>query len=228
MIIILGGSSSIASNLLSVLAKKDKVLCFYNKNKPHVKKKNIEYLKLDLKKFNFSDLTKINLFKKVKNKKITLINFTAIKIDKLSLFVNDEELAKTFNINFVSFFKIIKFLLPKMIENKWGRIISMSSTGGMRGDRGTFLYTSSKHASLGMIKTMSKEYGKYNITFNTINLGNFNYGLFKKLSKNKKKEILSSIPSNKTGDIENILNAISFVIKSNYVNNSEICIDGGM
>ena len=228
MIIILGGSSSIASNVLSVLAKKDKVLCFYNKNKPHVKKKNIEYLKLDLEKFNFSDLTKINLFKKVKNKKITLINFTAIKIDKLSLFVNDEELAKTFNINFVSFFKIIKFLLPKMIEKKWGRIISMSSTGGMRGDRGTFLYTSSKHASLGMIKTMSKEYGKYNITFNTINLGNFNYGLFKKLSKNKKKEILSSIPSNKTGDIENILNAISFVIKSNYVNNSEICIDGGM
>jgi NAD(P)-dependent dehydrogenase (short-subunit alcohol dehydrogenase family) len=228
MIIILGGSSSIASNLLSVLAKKDKVLCFYNKNKPNVKKKNIEYLKLDLEKFNFEDLTKINLFKKIKNKKITLINFTAIKIDKLSLFVNDEELTKTFNINFVSFFKIIKFLLPKMIEKKWGRIISMSSTGGMRGDRGTFLYTSSKHASLGMIKTMSKEYGKYNITFNTINLGNFNYGLFKKLSKNKKKEILSSIPSNKTGDIKNIFNAINFVIKSNYVNNSEICIDGGM
>jgi len=228
MIIILGGSSSIASNLLSVLAKKDKVLCFYNKNKPHVKKKNIEYLKLDLEKFNFSDLTKINLFKKVKNKKITLINFTAIKIDKLSLFVNDEELAKTFNINFVSFFRIIKSLLPKMIENKWGRVISVSSTGGMRGDKGTFLYTSSKHASLGMIKSMSKEYGKYNITFNTINLGNFNYGLFKKLSKNKKQKILSSIPSNKTGDIVNILNAINFIIKSNYVNNSEISIDGGM
>ena len=228
MIILLGGSSSIASNLLSVLAKKDKVLCFYNKNKPHVKKKNIEYLKLDLEKFNFSDLTKINLFKKVKNKKITLINFTAIKIDKLSLFVNDEELAKTFNINFVSFFRIIKSLLPKMIENKWGRVISVSSTGGMRGDKGTFLYTSSKHASLGMIKSMSKEYGKYNITFNTINLGNFNYGLFKKLSKNKKQKILSSIPSNKTGDIVNILNAINFIIKSNYVNNSEISIDGGM
>ena len=228
MIILLGGSSSIASNLLSELAKKDKILCFYNKNKPHIKKKNIEYFNLNLEDFNFTDLTKNNFFKKIKNEKITLINFASIKIDKLSLFVKDEELTKTFNINFVSFFKIIKFLLPKMIENKWGRIISMSSTGGMRGDRGTFLYTSSKHASLGMIKTMSKEYGKYNITFNTINLGNFNYGLFKKLSKNKKKEILSSIPSNKTGDIENILNAISFVIKSNYVNNSEICIDGGM
>jgi len=228
MIIILGGSSSIASNLLSVLAKKDKILCFYNKNKPHIKTKNIEYFKLNLENFNFTDLIKNKFSKKIKNQKITLINFASIKIDKLSLFVNDDEITKTFNINFVSFFKIIKFLVPKMIEKKWGRIISVSSTGGMRGDKGTFLYTSSKHASLGMIKSMSKEYGKYNITFNTINLGNFNYGLFKKLSKNKKQKILSSIPSNKTGDIENILNAISFITKSNYVNNSEISIDGGM
>jgi NAD(P)-dependent dehydrogenase (short-subunit alcohol dehydrogenase family) len=228
MIILLGGSSSIASNLLSELAKKDKILCFYNKNKPHIKKKNIEYFNLNLEDFNFTDLTKNNFFKKIKNEKITLINFASIKIDKLSLFVKDEELTKTFNINFVSFFKIIKFLLPGMIEKKWGRVISLSSTGGMRGEKGTFLYTSSKHASLGMLKSMSKEYGKYNITFNTINLGNFNYGLFKKLSKSQKQKILSSIPSNKTGDIENILNAINFITKSNYVNNSEISIDGGM
>jgi NAD(P)-dependent dehydrogenase (short-subunit alcohol dehydrogenase family) len=228
MIVILGGSSSLGSNLLSSLAKEDKILCFYNKNKPHVKKKNIEYFKLNLENFKISDLTKNNFSKKIKNQKITLINFASIKIDKLSLFVNENDLNKTLNVNFISFFKIIKFLLPKMIEKKWGRVISVSSTGGMRGDKGTFLYTSSKHASLGMIKSMSKEYGKYNITFNTINLGNFNYGLFKKLSKNEKQKILSSIPSNKTGDIQNIQNAISFIIKSNYVNNSEISIDGGM
>jgi len=228
MIIILGGSSSLASNLLPGLAQKDKILCFYNKNKPKVKKKNIEYFKLDLEDFKISDLVKNNFAKKIKNQKLSLINFASIKIDKLSLFINDNELNKTLNINFISFFKIIKFILPGMIEKKWGRVISISSTGGMRGDKGTFLYTSSKHASLGMIKSMSKEYGKYNITFNTINLGNFNYGLFKKLSKNKKQKILSSIPSNKTGDIKNIQNAINFIIKSNYVNNSEISIDGGM
>ena len=228
MIIILGGSSSLGSNLLRSLAKKEKILCFYNKNKPHFKKKNVEYFKLNLENFKLSDLTKNNFSKKIKNQKITLINFASIKIDKLSLFINDNELSKTLNVNFISFFKIIKFLLPKMIEKKWGRVISVSSTGGMRGDKGTFLYTSSKHASLGMIKSMSKEYGKYNITFNTINLGNFNYGLFKKLSKNKKQKILSSIPSNKTGDIQNIYNAINFIIESNYVNNSEISIDGGM
>jgi|TARA_B110000238_G_scaffold193255_1_gene229479 NAD(P)-dependent dehydrogenase (short-subunit alcohol dehydrogenase family) len=228
MIVILGGSSSLASKLLPALAKKDRILCFYNKNKPNVKKKNIEYIKLNFENFKLLELVKKNFLKKIKNQKISLINFASIKIDKLSLFINDQELNKTLNINFISFFKIIKFILPNMIEKRWGRVISISSTGGMRGDKGTFLYTTSKHASLGMIKSMSKEYGKYNITFNTINLGNFNYGLFTKLSKNKKQKLLSSVPSNKTGDIENIQNAINFIIKSNYVNNSEISIDGGM
>ena len=55
MIVILGGSSSLGSNLLSSLAKEDKILCFYNKNKPHVKKKNIEYFKLNLENFKISD-----------------------------------------------------------------------------------------------------------------------------------------------------------------------------
>ena len=44
MIIILGGSSSLASNLLPALAQKDKILCFYNKNKPNVKKKILNIL----------------------------------------------------------------------------------------------------------------------------------------------------------------------------------------
>ena len=121
MIIILGGSSSLGSNLLRSLAKKEKILCFYNKNKPHFKKKNVEYFKLNLENFKLSDLTKNNFSKKIKNQKITLINFASIKIDKLSLFINDNELSRTLNVNFISFFKIIKFLLPKMIEKKWGR-----------------------------------------------------------------------------------------------------------
>jgi len=79
-----------------------------------------------------------------------------------------------------------------------------------------------------MIKSMSKEYGKYNITFNTLKLGNFNYGLFKKLPKSKQKKLLAAVPSNKTGNVINILNAINFLINSDYVNNSEINIDGGM
>ena len=86
----------------------------------------------------------------------------------------------------------------------------------------------SKNATLSMMKVMSKEYGKFNITFNTLKLGNFNFGLFKKLDKNLRKKLLEKVPSKKTGDIKNILFAIDFLIKTNYVNGSSINIDGGL
>ena len=78
-----------------------------------------------------------------------------------------------------------------------------------------------------MMKVLSKEYAKFNITFNTIKLGNFNMGMFNKLNNKTKENILKKIPSGKTGDIKNIYNAIKFIINSNYVNGAEIAIDGG-
>jgi len=78
-----------------------------------------------------------------------------------------------------------------------------------------------------MIKVLSKEYAKFNITFNTIKLGNFNIGMYNRLKEKTKDDILKKIPSGKTGDIKNIFNAIEFVIKSDYVNGSEIAVDGG-
>ena len=114
-----------------------------------------------------------------------------------------------------------------MIKNKWGRIINISSTGGLAGDKGTLLYTASKNASLSMMKVMSQEYANFNITCNTLLLGNFNFGMFKRLNKKTKDKILKKIPSEKTGKIINIYNAIKFLINSDYVNGASIKIDGG-
>ena len=115
-----------------------------------------------------------------------------------------------------------------MIRNNWGRVINISSTGGLRGDIGTALYTSSKNASLGLFKVLSKEYAKFNITFNTISLGSFNTGMFYKLTKKIQLKIIENIPSKKNGSFKNILNGIKFIKNSNYVNGSVINIDGGM
>jgi 3-oxoacyl-[acyl-carrier protein] reductase len=141
--------------------------------------------------------------------------------------INKKELSESFNVNYFSFFYITQSILTSLIKNKWGRIINFSSTGGLKGEVGTLLYTSSKYATLGMMKVLSKEYAKFNITFNTIKLGNFDMGMFKKLNDKTKENILKRIPSGKTGDIENIYNAIKFIIFSNYVNGAEIAIDGG-
>lgn len=114
-----------------------------------------------------------------------------------------------------------------MIKNKWGRVINISSTGGLAGDKGTLLYTSSKNASLGIMRVMSQEYAIFNITFNTLLLGNFNFGMFKLLNKKIQDKVLKKIPSKKTGKVVNIYNAIKFLINSDYVNGASIKIDGG-
>ena len=224
IILFFGGSSGVVKAMIKYFNIKYKVISFYNKNKPP-KIKDVAYKKLDLQneKKIISTIKKIGL----ENSKIILINFASIKIDKISMFVNKIDIEKTFKINTFSFLKIIQLILPKMMKNKWGRIINISSTGGLDGDKGTLLYSSSKNASHSMIKIMSKEYGAFNITFNTLALGNFNYGLFKKLDKKLRKKILNKIPSKKTGDVKNIYNAIQFLVDSDYVNGSLIKIDGG-
>ena len=222
-LLIFGGSSGIASPLVKVLKKKYEVILFYNKKIPA--EKNVKKIKLDFSKnLDFNKAIKsLNL----SNKKLIVLNFASLKIDKISLFIDHNDLIRTFNVNTFSFFKVIKNLLPIMMKKKWGRIINISSTGGRRGDKGTLLYTSSKNATESMMRVMSKEYASMNITFNSLILGNFNFGMYKKLNKSLKKEILKKIPSGKTGNISNIINAVNFVVESEYINGSAINVDGG-
>jgi 3-oxoacyl-[acyl-carrier protein] reductase len=154
------------------------------------------------------------------------LNLAATKIDKISINIKKKELEETFNVNCFSLFYIIQAILPNLIKNKWGRVINFSSTGGLAGEIGTLLYTSSKNASLGMMGVLSKEFAKFNVTFNTIILGNFDTGMYKKLKEKAKENILKKIPSGKTGDIKSIFNAIEFIVNSDYVNGAKISVDG--
>jgi 3-oxoacyl-[acyl-carrier protein] reductase len=222
LIIISGSSGGIGSSILEYFSKSNNILAIYNNNKPRVRNKRIKYLKLNLAK-------KITINKAYyKNKKIVYINLAAIKYDKLLINYKRSELRMMFRVNVESTFEILKILLPEMILKKWGRIINFSSTDGINGDTGTSGYSATKYSLHGLNKVSSKEYGMLGITSNILILGNFNYGMFKKLNNIKQKKILERIPNKKTGSIRNIINAINFLINSNYVNGAEIKIDGGM
>ena len=224
LILFFGSSGGIGQELNKILIKKYKVISFYNKTR--ISKKG----KLT-KKINFlsnKDINNISKIVNLNNYRIIILNFASIKIDKLSLYVEEKDYKKTMEVNVNGFFKVINKVIPFMMKNKWGRVINVSSTGGILGDKGTILYSMSKNATLSMMRVMSKEYGKFNITFNTLKLGNFNLGLFKKLNKEYRKKLLNKVPSKKTGDIKDILFAIDFLIKANYVNGSSINIDGGL
>jgi len=226
MYIFIGSNSGISKKILSYPLGKEKIIALYRKKKPDLKKKNIIYKKFNIKQNSFSNI--VSIINKQKDKKITIVNFSSLKIDKLSIKINKKDLKDTFEVNLFGYFNFLQYILPIMMRNKWGRVINISSTGGLRGDIGTSLYTSSKNASLGLFKVLSKEYAKFNITFNTISLGSFNTGMYEKLSKKVKDRIIENIPSKKNGSFINIVNGIKFLKNNNYVNGSLLNIDGGM
>ena len=104
----------------------------------------------------------------------------------------------------------------------------MTSHGGSEGDIGTIGYSSSKHALIGVSRVLSKEYARFNITSNVIELGTFDTGMFQALPIKVQKKILTSIPTRKCGDVSNIAHAISFCIRAEYVNGAIIPINGGI
>jgi len=115
-----------------------------------------------------------------------------------------------------------------MIGEGWGRLIHVSSVVGMRGQVGAIAYAASKTGLVGMSNVFAKEYGRFNITSNVLVLGYFETGLIETLKEEEKKKIISSIPSKSLGKVNNITNAIDFLIKSEYVNGATINIDGAI
>ena len=104
----------------------------------------------------------------------------------------------------------------------------MSSIAAIKGVSGTIAYSTSKTGLLGMSKVLANEYARFGITSNVLIPGYLNTGLIETLDKKSRLKILESIPSKMLGDPSNIVNAIDFLIKSEYVNGSSINIDGGI
>ena len=223
MIIITGVSGGIGSELVYHLKKFDKVIGIYNKVKPK-KISNVEFIKCDI----TSKKQLQNLEKKIKfDKFITFLSLAGTKNDNLLINQNFNQIDQTINVNIKSNIFLNKLIINKMIFSKWGRIIFFSSTGALRGDVGTSAYSASKTALYGLSKVISKEYGKYNITSNIINLGAFNSGMYKKLSTKNKNKILKNLPNSKLGKSRDIALAIKFIIDCGFVNGSVIKLDGG-
>ena len=225
MIVFTGGSSPLGLEIINNLRKTDKVLAIYNKNKIEYKLDNVEWVQINFfKEFD----PKLIISKLSENEKITLVCFAAHNTDSMIVNMEYKDWKNAHLINLDTNFILSKLLLPKMIANKWGRIVHISSTRALYGDVGISAYASSKSALLGLSRSIAKEYGRLNITSNVLSLGYFKSNLWLEINEEIKKRLVNQIPSKVLGESYNIANAINFIINSNYVNGSIINIDGGI
>lgn len=227
MIILTGASGGIGRAILPSLAALDEVIAIYHTKPPDIGSTgSVTAHPLDL--TSEQEVSGFVASTKGRFKKITLIHAAALSRDGLAAQFSTEDWDQVIGVNLRGNFLLTRELLMPMIEEKWGRIIHVSSVAGMRGAPGTLAYSTTKTGLLGMSRVIANEYARFGITSNVLVLGYFNTGLIETLSEKARKEILESIPSQRLGDPKNVVNAVDFLMKSEYVNGSAIHIDGGI
>ena len=159
-----------------------------------------------------------------------IVNNAGLTQDNLAIRMSLEEWNKVININLTSTFLLTKFAIKKMLKNRSGKIVNITSVVGHTGNLGQANYTASKAGIVAMSKSLAIEYAKKNISVNCISPGFIETAMTDKLDEKFKELILSKIPCAKLGKPEDIANAVLFLAsdQSNYINGETIHVNGGM
>ena len=196
-------------------------------------KKNFKNIKIL--KFDISQTEKIEEFIENSTRELgggldCIINNAGITKDNLAIRMNLEEWQKVIDINLTSTFLMSKFAIKKMLKNKSGKIINITSVVGHTGNLGQANYTASKAAIIAMSKSLAIEYAKKNININCISPGFIKTAMTDKIDEKFKEQIISKIPSSRLGEPEDIANAVLFLAssQSNYINGETLHVNGGM
>jgi len=196
-------------------------------------KKKFENLKIL--KFDISQSSKIEEFIENATSELggsldALVNNAGITQDNLAIRMSLDEWQKVININLTSTFLISKFAIKKMLKNKSGKIVNITSVVGHTGNLGQANYTASKAGIVAMSKSLAIEYAKKNININCISPGFIKTAMTDKIDEKFKEVIVSKIPSARLGEPDDIANAVLFLSsnQSDYINGETLHVNGGM
>ena len=159
-----------------------------------------------------------------------IVNNAGITQDNLAIRMSFDEWKKVIDINLTSTFLMSKFAIIKMLKNKSGKIINITSVVGHTGNVGQVNYTASKAGIIAMSKSLAIEYAKKNINVNCISPGFIKTAMTDKIDSKFKEAIISKIPSARLGEPDDIANAVLFLTsnQSDYINGETLHINGGM
>ena len=187
-----------------------------------------------VKKFDMSEHSRIEEF--IENVTLELggldilINNAGINADNLSLRMKDDEWKKVIDINLTSTFLLSKHAIKKMLKNKYGRIVNITSVVGHTGNLGQTNYSASKAGVIGMSKSLAIEYAKKNITINCVSPGFIISNMTMNIAEKVKLYLTSRIPMGKLGTGEDVSNCAAFLSsdQASYITGETIHVNGGM
>ena len=159
-----------------------------------------------------------------------LINNAGTNMDNLSLRMKEEEWKKVIDINLTSTFLLSKYSIKKMLKNKFGRIVNITSVVGHTGNLGQSNYAATKAGIIGMTKSLAIEYAKKNITLNCVSPGFIQSRMTDNITESVKAVLTSRIPMARLGNGEDVANSVVFLSsdQASYITGETIHVNGGM
>jgi len=193
-----------------------------------------KYSNIKVKKFDISEHSRIEEFIDDVNLELggldILVNNAGANADNLSLRMKEEEWKKIIDINLTSTFLLSKSAIKKMLKNKFGRIVNVTSIVGHTGNLGQANYAASKAGIIGMSKSLAIEYAKKNITINCVSPGFIQSNMTMNIAEKVKMYLTSRIPMGRLGTGEDVSNCVAFLSspQASYITGETIHVNGGM
>ena len=234
-VIITGATGGIGNSLVECFIKHEARVLATGTNDEKLKLINSKYDNVLTNKFDISNHDGIENFLDNSSKILDgnpdiLINNAGITRDNLSLRMSSKEWNDVLNLNLTSTFLLCKFTLKKMIKNKYGKIVNITSVVGHTGNVGQANYAASKSGIIGFSKSLALEYAKKNININCVSPGFIETQMTDKIDPKFKELIVSKIPSNRLGSPDDVANVVVFLSSdmANYITGETIHVNGGM
>ena len=234
-IIVTGASGGIGNSIIKSLHENGAKILASGTKIEKLNELKLKFNKIKTLKFDISQSEKIEEFIESASNELggsldCLINNAGITQDNLAIRMSLDEWKKVIDINLTSSFLLSKFAIKKMLKNKSGKIINITSVVGHTGNLGQANYTASKAGIIAMSKSLAIEYAKKNININCISPGFIKTTMTEKIDEKFKDIIVSKIPSGRLGEPDDVANAVLFLAsnQSNYINGETLHVNGGM
>ena len=159
-----------------------------------------------------------------------LVNNAGITRDNLILRMSEEDFDAVLNANLKGAFLCCKEAARRMVRQRWGRIVNLSSVVALRGNAGQTNYAASKAGLIGLTKSLAKELASRNVTVNAVAPGFIATDMTAALPEAVRTEMCKTIPEGHAGQPEDVANAVAFFAaeQSSYLTGQVLCVDGGM
>jgi 3-oxoacyl-[acyl-carrier protein] reductase len=159
-----------------------------------------------------------------------LVNNAAITRDTLLVRMKPEDWERVLTTNLTSVFRLSKSVLRRMMKERRGRIVNVTSVVALTGNPGQANYAAAKAGVLGFTKSLAREVASRGITVNTVAPGFIDTDMTRTLSEEQRAALASRIPMERLGLPEDVAAAVTFLVSpaAGYITGETLHVNGGL